>query len=261
VKEVTQQEIVDATGLNVSSLRMWRLKGIIPEGRVGLNPKKGRGRSRIFPKWVLGKCETLARLRRMGFTLKQAVAMWDEEERKAKEEHAAKLKLVHRLKLEQLLKKEKIKLNGETLDAIEYCQKEIVASIIPFVPDVKTKWKILRQLKKDDLFNHAWMMFAGGYNSCLLWDGETLQIAPDFMVAQFLAGNFARGTPYVVATLYPVFESLLKQLESKMVVTPTTWPAPKIRQQQGRNVLEIELQIDKGMSFDLDIDSAVLVTE
>jgi DNA-binding transcriptional MerR regulator len=261
MEEVTQQEIVDATGLNVSTVRMWRLKGIIPPGVVGLNPTKGRGRARIFPKWVLGQCEVLVRLRRIGFTLKQAVAMWDEEERKQKEELDAKLELVRKLKLEQLLKKEKIKLNGETISPIDFCQSAITAYIESFVPDVKIRSRIFRQLKKHDLVNHAWIMLVSGFSPCLMWDGTTVKITPDFMVARHLSDNFSMPVPYVVATLYPVFEMLLKLMGREMLELPTAKPAPKVRVTYGEDTVEFDIRLGGSIGFEVDRESGRRVTE
>jgi len=258
---VTQQEILDATGLNVSTLRMWRLKGIIPPGVVGLNPKKGRGRARIFPKWVLGQCEVLVRLRRIGFTLKQAVAMLDEEERKQKEELDAKHELVRRLNLKRLLKEEEIRLNGETVSALDFCTTSVIALIKPFVPDVKIQHRIFRQLKKDDLVNLAWIMLVSGFNPCLMWDGTTVRVTPDFMVARHLSDNFSSPVPYIVAPLHPIFESTFSLMGKEMPVLPVATPAPKIRFTYGEDVVEFDLRPDDVIGFEVDKESGRRVTD
>jgi hypothetical protein len=187
--------------------------------------------------------------------------MWDEEERKQKEELDAKLELVRKLKLEQLLKKEKIKLNGETISPIDFCQSAITAYIEPFVPDVKIRSRIFRQLKKHDLVNHAWIMLVSGFSPCLLWGGDTVRVLPDFMVSQYLASDFAKGTPYVVAPLFLIFKAMFEFLGREMTVVPTTKPSPKVRITYGADVVEFDIRLGGEIEFEVDRESGRRVTE
>jgi len=61
-KRVTQQQILDRTGINRSTLREWRLKGIIPPGTLGVHPTKGRGRVLTYSPATAFKIEMLVNI-------------------------------------------------------------------------------------------------------------------------------------------------------------------------------------------------------
>ncbi len=265
-KRVMEQEIRERKRLNPSTLRMWRIKGIIDQGELGPHPTKGRGRVRTYSWEVALKIETIVDLRReAGLSLKAAVAEYEkikvEVEEKAKREVAAKLEMDHRLSLLHLLKEEKIKLNGETVSAIDFCTTSVIALIQPFVRDVKVQHRIFRQLKKDDLVNFAWSTLVSGFNPCVLWDGESLRVMPDFLIAQRLSENFSMPVPYVVAPLHPVFESTFSLMGKEMPVKPVATPAPKIRITYGGNTVEFNIRLDGEIGFEVDQESGRGVTE
>jgi DNA-binding transcriptional MerR regulator len=244
-----EQKIRERKGLNPSTLRMWRIKGIIDQGELGPHPIKGRGRVRTYSPATVDKIETIVDLRRKeGLSLKAAVARYEKE-------LAEKLEFVNKLKLGHLLKKEKIKLNGITLDAIEFCESAILASLMPFVQDVKAQRKILRQLRKDDLVNHAWIMLVSGFSPCLTWDGSTIRITPDFMIAHNLSQDSQKGKPFVVATLYPIFETLLQLMGREPLVLPTAKPAPKVWITYGEDTVEFDLRLGGEIGFEVDRES------
>jgi DNA-binding transcriptional MerR regulator len=261
-----EQEIRERKGLNPSTLRMWRIKGIIDQGELGPHPIKGRGRVRTYSWEVALKIETIIDLRReAGLSLIAAVAEYEkikvEVEEKAKREAAAKLEMDHRLSLLHLLKEEKIRLNGETVSAIDFCTTSVIALIKPFVPDAKVQQQIFRQLKKSDLANFAWNSLVAGFNPCVLWDGESLRVMPDFLVAQRLSENFSVPVPYVVAPLHPVFESTFSLMGKEMPIKPVATPAPQIRMTFGGNTVEFDLRLDGSIGFEVDQASGREVAE
>jgi DNA-binding transcriptional MerR regulator len=99
-KRVTQQQILDRTGINRSTLREWRLKGIIPPGTLGVHPTKGRGRVLTYSPATAFKIEMLVNIRRTGFSLEEAVVEF-------KKQIAARVNLVNQLSLKTLLKARK----------------------------------------------------------------------------------------------------------------------------------------------------------
>jgi hypothetical protein len=83
-------------------------------------------------------------------------------------------------------------------------------------------------------------------------------VIPDFVVSHSLSRDFQEFKASVVAPLFHIFQAMFVLLGREIPVTILTWPSPKIRQRHERSILELEIQVDEDLDFELDLESAVV---
>lgn len=254
---ITSKDILERTGLrSTKTLTRWHQRGLIPEPLVRTHPS-GRGKLAYWPDWVLERCARIVDLQKQGHSLQSAARVlqaerWDRNLERVEREPAtiSEWLATHRAHLGS-------ERTGTLLDALLL---GLVASVKHLVVDPGDRRALLIKLRGENAVDQALGLARAGYNPVLMYDGEALDIVPDFLVAQRLSEELPPGKAFYVAPLLPTLRQVLPSLDKLVGTTPRAWPAPKVWVQDGDAVVEYIYFPDGVIGFELIRETAKVVS-
>jgi len=252
---ITSRDILDKTGLkSAKTLTRWHQRGLIPEPLIRSHPS-GRGKVAYWPDWVLDRCLKIVELQRQGHSLQSAaLVLADErfrenEERVAREPNVSDLLAARRVKLTP-------ERDGTLLEALLLA---VLGSVKHRVRDAGERGALLAKLKKQNAVGLTLNLWRAGYNPVLVYDGERVDILPDFLVGWRLSEGHPPQTAFVVAPLLPTLLGAMPMLERFVGTPPTAWPAPKVWMKDGDAIVEYAYAPAGPLGFELIRETARVV--
>ncbi len=252
---ITSLDILDKTGIkSAKTLTRWHQRGLIPEPMVRTHPS-GRGKVAYWPDWVLDRCLKIVELQRQGHSLQSAALVLagerfrDNEERVAREPNVSDLLAAHQVKHTP-------ERDGTLLEALLFA---LLASVKHRVTDDGERAALFLKLKERDAVGLTLNLWRAGYNPVLVYDGEQVDIVPDFVVGWRLSEGHPPQTAFVVAPLLPTLLKAMPKLERFVGTLPTAWPAPKVWMQHGDAIVEYAYAPAGPLGFELIRETARVV--
>lgn len=249
---VTSKQILEATGLkSPKTLTRWAKSRIIPEPHVGTHPS-GRGKIAYWPDWVLERCQRIAELLRQGHTLGSASFLLESERTLRLLEDTVKSP-----DLGGRLAKRKLKLpNGQETDLSSFIHAFVAQATANLKVSESLRKEFVLQMHNADVAAWSLRFLQAGYNPVCLFDGERIEVIPDFLVAHRLGDEQLAGSAWLmIATLPPVREAF-SALGRPLPKGPAVQPAPKVWVTEGDALVEYGLFLGGALGFELVREAA-----
>jgi hypothetical protein len=196
---ITSKQILKATRLkSPKTLTRWANAGIIPRPRIGTHPK-GRGKIAYWPDWVLERCQQIVKLQRQGHSLGSAVTTI---------EHDRMLGIIERVKgspdIGTIFSEKKIKLaQGGEIDLASLLHLFIAKGAENVILDSAVLKKLVAEMRSAKVAARGVEYLQGGYNPICIFDGQKVEVVPDFIVAHMLGEEEAPSSSWVIIPLLP----------------------------------------------------------
>ena len=249
---VSSKEILQQTGLkNIKTLTRWYQKGIIPKPYIQTHPS-GRGKMAYWPNWVLDHCLKIIKLRKQGYSVKDAVLLIDYEATEKELDEVKKKPLIS-----DELDKKHVKLkSGKEISLLDVFIAVIMDDLRHLITDRSIRNLMVAKFKKQKGLDLALACLDAGYNPVLLFDGTNLEVTPDFYVGHLLSYKPAAGNSRVVLQLLKPLEKAFSLIGKELKVGSLAYPAPKIRIRQGDALVEYDIALMGINGFELIRQSA-----
>jgi hypothetical protein len=254
---ITSQDILKATGLkSTKTLTRWHQRGLIPEPLVRTHPS-GRGKMAYWPDWVLDRCVRIVELQKKGHSLVSAarvlhVEQWDRNYEEVKD-YAESISELLASPQSQLGLGDK----GTLLDAFH---GGVLTSVEHLLTDPADRKALLAQLTAQHAVEQALNLTHAGYTAILVYDGEALEIIPDFLVGHRLSEQEPSPRPLVVTRMLPTLLAIFPSLDDVIDTTPSVRPAPKVWVQERDARMEYVYYPDGIVGFELLRETAKVVS-
>jgi len=253
---VTSQEILKKTKLKSSkTLTRWAHLGLIPKPAIQVHPS-GRGKMAYWPDWVLDRCMKIKKLQREGFSLHSAVGKleWDRFTEIVK--RVANFPKVY----DSFEEKEVNFGNGRKFSLLDLFHASILTTVENLCPDEMLKAQLLSQLKEKKALDRIMLLLNSGFNPILVFDGQTLQILPDFILSHRLGDESPTQKPYITVQTLPIIRETFAIIDKKFPSQPNAYPAPKVWAKEGDTIVEYQIYLLGGEpGFELIRESAETV--
>jgi len=249
---VSSKEILEKTGIKSGiTLTRWHKQGFIPPPLVRTHPS-GRGKMGYWPDWVLERCIGIVRMRRQGYTVREATMLLDLEKTREEFEEDSKEPFIT-----DELEKKSIKLrSGRKVSLLDIFVSFILEELRPLITERSIRDAIVTRFKQQKGLDLALNLFDAGYNPILWFDGINLEIVPDFLVGHLLSYKPASGRAHVVVQLLKPLEKAFSMLDKKLEVASLAYPAPLIRIKKGEALVEYDFVPTGILGFELIQSSA-----
>jgi hypothetical protein len=254
---ITSKDILEKTGLrSAKTLTRWHQRGLIPEPLVRTHPS-GRGKLAYWPDWVLDRCLRIVELQKQGHSLQSAARVLDIERWNRTIEYAES----QLASISDLLASQQARLGpgreGTLLDAYLL---GMLASVKHLVVDPGERRVLLAKLKEARALDRALDLARAGYNPVLMYDGQDLDIVPDFLVGQRLSEELPAQKAFCVAPVLPTLRAAFPALDKVVGSAPKAWPAPKVWVRDGDAVVEYIYFPAGPIGFELIRETAKVVS-
>jgi hypothetical protein len=244
---ITSKEILKKTGLkNIKTLTRWQQAGAIPQPFIGTHPS-GRGKMAYWPDWVLDKCLQIRSQMKKGHTLGTAVASMEMS-------HVRKcIGSVDKSKLGKLLEAKRLTLSDGRKVSLAKVLGTIAASELKaFGIPVDQQRIVLSKILQENSMERAFRLLDLGCNPILLFDGNDLEVIPDFLTPHVLSDPSNKGRSNIVLPLFPVINRLLSALGRPMPLDRMTPPSNRAHVRQGDAIVEYKFIRVGRSGFELD---------
>jgi hypothetical protein len=249
---VTSKQILEATGLkSPKTLTRWAKSGVIPGPYVGTHPS-GRGKIAYWPDWVLGRCKRIAELLRQGHTLASAISVLENERI---------LRLIDEVEnfpdLGEQLSKKKVKLpNGQETNLSSFIHAFIAQAADTLKVSESLRKEFFAHLHDADVAGWSLRFLEAGYNPVCLFDGERIEVIPDFRVAHRLGDEQSVASAWLVITILPSLRKAFSALGRALPKRPTVRPAPKVWVSDGDALVEYSVFLGGVLGFEVVREAA-----
>ena len=244
---VSSQEILEKTGLkSPRTLTRWHQRGVIPKPVIRTHPS-GRGKMAFWPDWVLERCIRINELRKRGHTVDEAVMLIDIEQ-----EEQERQNLGEKPNISEVLESKVLKIRKEkAISLLDIFIAIIVGDLKHLISDRSVRNTIAVKFKEEKYLDLAIDYLDAGYNPVLLFDGNKLEIVPDFLVSHYLSYKPTEGKSYVVLPLLSSLRKAYSKIGKELKVGSLAYPVPRIRIKQGEDLVEYDIAITGVLGFEL----------
>ena len=254
---ITSQDILRATGLkSTKTLTRWHQRGVIPEPLIRTHPS-GRGKIAYWPDWVLYRCVRIIQLQKEGHSLESAarvVNLQNRDDTRQEVEFSAEV-------IAELLASPQSHFGmggeGTLLDAFH---DAVLTSLEHFLTDPGEREGLLAALKAQNAVEKALNLAHAGYTPIAVYDGNKLELIPDFLVGHRLSEQPPSGRSLVVVQMLPTLLATFPALDEYVEPTPTVRPAPKVWVKEGDALVEYLYYPDGIIGFELLGETATVVS-
>jgi hypothetical protein len=111
--------------------------------------------------------------------------------------------------------------------------------------------KLVGQMRKADVAAWSLRLFQAGYNPVCLFDGERIQVIPDFLVSHCLSDEQSVGSTYLVIPTLPPLRQAFSTLGRTLPNEPVVRPAPKVWAREGDPIVEYQVFLGGPLGFEL----------
>ena len=270
---VTSQDILKKTKLKSSkTLTRWGHLGLIPKPTIQMHPS-GRGKMAYWPDWVLERCMEIKKLQQEGFSL-HSVFMQLELDRVTKNEkkfddflRGSNSFVENEKKFDNFLRdynslaEQEVNFgNGRKMSLVDMFHAIILKALENLCPDKKLLPLVHSQLKEKKSLDTIMLFLNSGFNPILVFDGQTLEILPDFLLSHRMADESPTQKPYIMVPVLPAVRKTCSILGKEFLSQPQTFPAPKVWSKQGDTMMEYQVYLLGGEpGFELIRESAETV--
>ena len=243
---VTSKQILQATGLKTAkTLTRWAKSGIIPGPHVGTHPA-GRGKIAYWPNWVLERCQRIAELMRQGHTLGSAASVLESERT---------LRLIDEVEkspdLGALLSK-KVELPNGRETSLELVIDAFIARAVDNIAlGEGVRNKLIMQLRKAEVAELSLRLFHAGYNPICVFNGERIEVIPDFLVSHRLSDEQSVGSTCLMIPTLPPLRKAFSAFGRTLPQEPVVRPAPKVCAREGDTIVEYQIVLGGQLGFEL----------
>lgn len=249
---ITSKQILEVTGLkSQKTLTRWVNSGIIPKPLIGTHPS-GRGKIAYWPDAVLDRCKRIVELQRQGHTLGSALATI---------EHERMLRLIERTEtapdVSKVLSEKKVKLSGEReVDLGSFVAVFVAKEAESVVPDAALRRKLVAAIRAGGVAAQGLQFASAGYNPVCLFDGDQIEVVPDFLVGHRLSEEKPLAPAWIVIPLLPPLRKAFSVLGGDLPAQPNARPAPKVWAREGDAIVEYTVYLGGGLGFELIRETA-----
>jgi hypothetical protein len=243
---VTSKQILQATGFkSPKTLTRWAKSGIIPGPHVGTHPS-GRGKIAYWPDWVLERCQRIAELLRQGHTLGSASSVLENERT---------LRLIDEVEksadFDELLSKKVQLPNGQEINLELFIDAFIAQAAANITVGEALRNKLVVQMRNADVAGWSLRLFQAGYNPVCLFNGERIEVIPDFLVSHRLSEEQSDGSTCLVIATLPPLRKAFSALGRTLPKEPVVRPAPKVWARDGDAIVEYQIFLGGQLGFEL----------
>jgi hypothetical protein len=243
---ITSKQILQATGLkSPKTLTRWAKSGIIPGPQVGTHPS-GRGKIAYWPDWVLARCQRIAELLRQGHTLGSAYSVLETDRTLRLIDEAEKSPDVGAL----LSKKVKLP-NGQETNLELVIDAFIAQAADNIAVGDALRNKLVMQMRHANVAAWSLRLFQAGYNPVCLFNGERIEVIPDFLVSHHLSDEQSGGSTCLVIATLPSLRKAFSALGRSLPKEPVVQPAPKVWAREGDTIVEYQVFLGGQLGFEL----------
>lgn len=253
---ITSKDVLEKTGLkSAKTLTRWHQRGLIPEPLVRTHPS-GRGKLAYWPDWVLDDCLRIVEFQRRGYSLQSIARMleidcWKGNCANAKSE---------KVSISDLLAIQHVELDpGREGTRFEALVLAISSSVKHLLSDDADRRVLLAKLREKNALDLGLNLACAGYNPFLLYDGQDVDIVPDFLVSTRICERGPSQGAFAAAALLPALRKVFPVLEKLVGSTPKVWPAPKVWVPEGDAVVEYMYYPAGALGFELIRETAKVV--
>jgi hypothetical protein len=243
---ITSKQILQATGLkSAKTLTRWAKSGIIPGPHVGTHPA-GRGKIAYWPDWVLERCQRIAGLIRQGHTLGSAASVLENERT---------LRLIDEVEKSPdrgALLSKKVQLpNGRETNLELFIDAFIARAVDDITVGEALRNKLIVQLRKAEVAELSLRLFHAGYNPICLFNGERIEVIPDFLVSHRLTDEQSVGSTCLLIPTLPPLRKAFSAFGRTLPKEPVVRPAPKVYAREGDTIVEYQIFLGGQLGFEL----------
>jgi hypothetical protein len=249
---VTSKQILEATGLkSPKTLTRWAKRGIIPGPHVATHPS-GRGKIAYWPDSVLERCRRVAELLRQGHTLGSALSLLgyeqtlrviEEGEKSADFDTVLSKKIVHLA-------------NGQETNLDLFIHAFIAQLVDKIYFGESLRRKLFVEMHNANVASWSLKLFEAGYNPVCLFDGERIEVVPDFMVSHLLSEEESVQSARLVVPILPPLRKAFSALGRPLPSGPLTHAAPKVWGREGDAIVEYQMFLGGALGFELIRETA-----
>ena len=243
---VTSKQILQAAGFkSPKTLTRWAKSGIIPGPHVGTHPS-GRGKIAYWPDWVLERCQRIAELLRQGHTLGSAFSVLENERT---------LRLIDEVEKSPdfgELRSKNVQLpNGQETNLEFFIDAFIAQAADNITVGEALRNKLVVQMRNADVAGWSLRLFRAGYNPVCLFNGERIEVIPDFLVSHCLSDEQSVGSICLVIATLPPLRKAFSALGRTLPKEPVVRPAPKVWAREGDAIVEYQIFLGGQLGFEL----------
>jgi hypothetical protein len=221
------------------TLDRWQKRGIIPPPlKVDVSPS-GRGKTAYWSDETLKKVLQIMNYRRQGHSLKSALHKIEGDKVERLFSTVKELKDATKAMKEKTIPFK----NGSKLSRLDLLRSQALQVIRRLVKDRRTQAAILKQMLREEIIKHTLILFAGGYNVVLVWDGKSLIATADFFVSHMLSLNAEEGNGIIVIPIFGPLWQIFKLFGGEFPRMPTIRPRPQILKDEGEDVIRYNIAI------------------
>jgi len=227
---ISSKEILEKTGLkNIKTLTRWYQKGLIPKPLIRTHPS-GHGKMGYWPDWVLDRCLKIMELKKQGYSPRSAVAILERE----------RLSKIIKGSMETTPSSSKIFEQSEESKLSRLFSALILEEAKNLISDRDIQKTFVTQLEEQEALDHTLFLYNRGYNPILIFDGNYVEIIPDFLVGQFLSKDGSKGKSSIFVPLLALLRKAYSMAGKKLPDKSLAVPAPKIWVRNEEKLVERE---------------------
>jgi DNA-binding transcriptional MerR regulator len=231
---ITSKDILETTGIkSAKTLTRWHQRGLIPPPVVRTHPS-GRGKMSYWPDWVMGRCTKIVELQREGYSFQAISKQLDVLDRPPLDAAAKK----GYESISDFFAKQTVRIHGQEVTQAFALRMVVLASVQQFVSDSDSQRALFAKIEEIDAVDLALRLARSGFNPILLWDGEDLEIVPDFLIGRRLSNSSKPGRAFVVAPVMPALRGASPFIKELVGTHSSVWPAPKVWMDHDGRVIE-----------------------
>lgn len=199
-----------------------------------------------WPDWVLERCRRIAELLRQGHTLGSASSVLENERT---------LRLIDEVEtsrdLGALLSKNVQLPNGRETNLELFINAFIARAAGNITVDDALRNKLVEQIRNADVAAWSLRLFQAGYNPVCLFNGERIEVIPDFLVSHSLSDEQSVGSTCLVIPTLPPLRKAFSALGRTLPNEPVVRPAPKVWAREGDAIVEYQIFLGGQLGFEL----------
>lgn len=243
---ITSKQILQATGLkSAKTLTRWAKSGIIPRPHVGTHPS-GRGKIAYWPDGVLARCQRIAELLRQGHTLGSAYSVLETDRT---------LRLIDEAEQSPdvgALVSKKVRLpNGQETNLESVVDAFIAQAADNLIVGDALHHKLVMQMRNANVAGWSLKLLAAGYNPVCVFNGERIEVFPDFLVSHHLSDEQSGGSTCLVIATLPLLRKAFAALGRTLPKEPAVRPAPQVWAREGDAIVEYQVFLGGQLGFEL----------
>lgn len=244
---ISSREILKAIGIkSQKTLTRWHQDGLIPAPVMRTHPS-GRGKIGCYPEETLQRCLEIIELKKQGHSMKSIGAIVGIP-KKPKLTFLDGNASISPQSIDRIILEAE---DGKNLTLTDYLQSVVMREVRRVVSDSVFRERLRELLRPSKFLEKSLSLLRKGSNPVLIFDGEVIEVTPDFMVSHRISQKTQSGGPFLAVPLYGPFQKAIEEAGGSIPFKPSRMPSEKVVEREDNSLIEYWIRLGGVNGFDL----------